>query len=224
MCAYPAGVQDEFLKVIDLVYYNKNKTVRFKKDWRTKLRYRSQLKGIKDQKEKNETFHSLPIADRRREIALDALEMLHLEHISAAHGTYWTENLIDTAKSCETSIELQKNLLDKNTYNSNCRVCVRGAMMLSTIRLGNKIDPLNRSLSSGCSNSQKHFTARMYHDMEDVYEGTYFFYTSEDIDILPYRLRSNENLANVFLQVVQTGAFKYDDRVDYLKKILKAED
>src|SRR3990172_5398295 len=131
--SYPAGVKHEFLKVIDLVYYNKNKTVRFKKDWRTKLRYRSQLKGIKDQKEKNETFHSLPIADRRREIALDALEMLHLEHISAAHGTYWTENLIDTAKSCETSIELQKNLLDKNTYNSNCRVCVRGAMMLSTI-------------------------------------------------------------------------------------------
>ena len=183
----------------------------FKNNWRTKLEYKSILIGIEDVKKRNKKFHSLNTSNRRKEIALDVLSMLDQHDIVASSGCYWNRNLQNTLDDASSSQELQELLLDSSIYTSlNCEVCARGAMMLSTIRLGNRINPRDSFVDQGDEGNQKHFTTTMFHEMEYVYEHLR----------KPYQHNSKESLANIYLQVVQTGKFSECNKTDYLELII----
>jgi hypothetical protein len=179
---------------------------KLKKNWRKILPYKSQLTSIKDIEKRNNKFHSLPVANRRKEIALDVIGLVANGDITASSRNYWGEDLDLIRENSATPKELQDNLLNQHT---GCDVCARGATMLSTVRLGNKLDPGDDWLDNGCTRNQKHFTLNMYTAMESIYEYGYN----------PYNHNTSENLLNIFLQVVYTGRYHRDNITDYLKRI-----
>jgi hypothetical protein len=103
---------------------------------------------------------------------------------------------------------LQEKLQD---LSNTCFVCARGAVMLSTIRIGNTISPSGCSVSDGDENNIVGFTMAEMEEMEACYEG-YNGYNGNTI----YRMNSTELLANILLEVLMTGTFVYTG-IDYLK-------
>ncbi len=198
--------------------------MKFKRTWRSKLNYKSVLDGIKNIKKRNDKFHSLSKKEQRMEIGLDVLDMLSLKQISGGDD-YWNYQFRRKMSRLDDSKELQNKLMSKSLYKEeNCEVCARGAMMLSTIRLGNNIDPDTDYISRGTPKIQKHFTRIMYVAMEAVYED--YCYKSSIVGANeeyehPYEFNTSELLANIFLQVIQTdGGFSIKNNTDYLKLII----
>jgi hypothetical protein len=181
-----------------------------KQNWRELLPYKTQL-GISDIKERNKAFHALEIKDRRKEIALDTIELVFTDQIVASNGEYWTEKFREQVDLLETPEELQKLTLKGLMTNSEpCEVCARGAMMLSTIRLGNELSPASDQLCKGTKNNQLHFEYEMYRDMEGMYEADGYYH-----DI--YESNSVEMLLEIFIQVVFTGEYDPDESSDSLR-------
>ena len=88
--------------------------MKLKKNWRSKLAYQTQL-DIKDISERNKKFHSLPISERRMEIALDVVHMLNEDMIRAHKRGFWSLHLeyaMYKADEYSSSNEFQKNLLN----------------------------------------------------------------------------------------------------------------
>lgn len=186
----------------------------FIKNWSSKLPYKSKLSRFKDINKRNIKFKSLSLEDQKKEIALDVLNLLSTENINASISCYMS--FYDDVYQCNDK-EIFKLLNDNEFFNKinndyGCQVCARGAMMLSTIRLGNSIDPSNDvRFDKGDEYNQEYFTFNEYNDMEYQYEhGTE-----------PYYHNTNGLLANIFLQIVHTGTFDIENKTDYLKDIFK---
>lgn len=189
--------------------------MKFKRTWRSMLPYKTQLKS-KSIKRNNETFHSLDRDSQKKEIALDVLSMIASDTMVGSHDSYWDTILYKNAKKITSASKLQKELRNVES----CSVCARGAMMLSTIRVGNKLKYTygEEGLIDGNNHTQKHFDYGEYSDMENVYED--YANTRQEYDI-PYDRQSTECLANIFLQVMHTGTFVIGEaNEDYLKSIV----
>jgi len=187
--------------------------MKIKKNWRSLLNYKSKLDQFKNIDKKNEAFHALSKLERRMEIALDIIGLLELDHIIPAGGGYWSSPLKLGKQKCNTPTELQQFTLNTERY-SGCHVCARGAMMLSTIRLGNKLEPNAYGITDGNDSTQNHFPESIYSTMENVYEDAFNSYSK------PYKANSPECLANIFLQVIQReGKYALSNKTDYLKII-----
>ena len=76
-----------------------NNEINFKKNWKSKLKYKSNLIKLKNIENRNKKFHSLSRSERRREIALDVLSMLDSNLISASYGSYWDYTLQDATEN-----------------------------------------------------------------------------------------------------------------------------
>lgn len=173
--------------------------------------YTSVLTGIKDIKARNAAFHSLDLETKRKETAFDSLMMLVTGIITAARGAYWNNNLINKVAKYETrndSEAVQCELLDIQP-NHHCSVCARGAMMLSTIRLGNNMT-YQESTTTGSKRllRGRGFTMEQFEAMEEEYEHSYYHH--------PHTSRTRAKLANICCNVIINGKFKKSDKTDYL--------
>lgn len=197
------------------------------KTWRSKLPYKTKLKRIKNIARRNKKFESLKPSEQRMEIALDIITSLNDEVIIASdRSEYWSPFLIHIGVNASNPEDLQKKLLnlpkvkDTNDHSGyhggqqSCRVCARGAMMLSTIRLGNTLDPREGDLPSGNSDNQKYFDYYEFKDMESVFESHFEGY---------YDSNTDECLANIFLQIIFNNGKEYNpnDLNDYLSILVK---
>ena len=209
----------------------KTETMKFKRNWRTLLENKSQLDKIKNIEKRNKAFHKLPKKQQRIEVALDVLSLMNLESIQADAGNFWSCGMIDELDN-QGPEELQSKVLDDEFLNrAKCHVCVRGAMTLSIIRMGNKIstkgDEYENDIDevSNGQEQQNYFTHATYQAMEIVFEdwsipNARLDYREKYADY-PYKDGSNECLANIFIQIANTGEFKLTNQKDYLSKILK---
>lgn len=115
-------------------------------------------------------------------------------------GSYWISRY---GKNTTTPKEFQECLLDIK----KCTVCARGGIMISTIRLGNTLDPTDRWIAKGTKSNQKHFSIEKMKLMETMYENTN----------IPFRRNSIESLANIMCNIIANGDYKFNT-VDYLTK------
>lgn len=172
------------------------------------ITYKSVLQPIKDIEERNKAFHELTNEGKRLEIAWDMLQLILQEKLRAAKGTYWQASLKRKALQIRDSKELQKLILNTKT----CKVCQRGGIMYSTIRLGNKISIYqNDELIEGTRNNIEGFTMNKMFDMEDIYEGWH-----RNSDLHPFKKRSKERLANICCNILVNGDFKIKDYTQYI--------
>lgn len=206
--------------------------MKFKKNWRNLLPYKSTLP--KDVEKRNVVFNAMDDVSQRKEIALDVLEMLDVEAIVCnIKRHYWEDNVRWELYDIEDSKEFQSKILEFTEPKQECQVCARGALMLSTIRLGNEISCESEDvefIQKGSSDLLKGFTIEEIKWMELWYEGNYWGVTSDDCNLnnfdfdwqeeYPYQYHTNEMLANLFLNVLHNGKFVEDDCTDYLKLIV----
>jgi hypothetical protein len=180
-----------------------------------KIPYKSKLSGIRSLTERNKKFHKLSPRSQRQEIALDALKLLKAKKIKAAgkqnflglkESWYWSTNMMLLREESKTPEELQKKLCNLPT---GCSVCARGGMMLSQIRLGNKVKPIE-GIDSGRYGRIKAFKLSDFREMEDLYE--HGSYSSE------FKNNSKKMLANIFCNVISNGNFIRKDNTNYLKQ------
>lgn len=185
---------------------------------KTTIKFKSLLAGIKDIEERNKAFYKLTKQQKRQEIAWDCLNLIVRGTVKGARGAYWNNRLIRLAKKTETSNELQKMLVDNLP---TCAVCARGGMMLSQIRLSNKLKPnftcgiegkdkmFDSSITNGSDEKVKSFTMGDFYKMEKEYE--YCEYEH------PYGIKSTNKLANICCNVIVNGNFNISDKTNYLK-------
>lgn len=186
--------------------------MKFKKNWLDLLPYKSKLSNIKDINQKNKKFESLSLPDQRKEIALDVLMLINNESIFSSNGSYIESD--DVNIGIFDSEQAFKSFNDNQYLKENdCRVCARGAMMLSTIRLGNTISPeFDCDFDCGSIENQKYFTLGEFLEMEEIYENRNRF---------NYRHNTIEMLANIFLNVIyETDLTNRKKYKDYLKNII----
>lgn len=194
--------------------------MKFKKNYKSLLKYKTQLGSIKNIEKRNVAFHALSKKERRQEIALDVLGLLDMGRLSSSgqdifDACYWSGKMKREIIDTDSPESMQELVISDSFYEEvSCSVCARGAMMLSTIRMGNNLSPTGIDLASGSIYSQKHFTTSMFKKMETVFEQL-------DGVSRVYQSNTNESLANIFLQVVQTGSFKLSDTKDYLSIIAR---
>lgn len=167
------------------------------------IKYKSKLTRIKDIEKRNKAFDALSDEDKRKEIAWDSLQMILLGKMDASWGYYWDEKLRDIKDSEPKSF--QKKLLEVES----CSVCARGAVMLSQIRLGNKLHPKILDIDKGNDGILNGFNMFEMEQMEKEFEQSYFDH--------PYCYNTREKLANILCNVIVNGHFNTDDRNDYLK-------
>ena len=166
--------------------------------------YKSQLTHITDIEARNKAFNALSKSDKRKEIALDCLNLTLSGKIKAAIGEYWSHELecINPKNAKLFQFELVNNLPE-------CQVCARGGMMLSQIRLGNSISPKNEDRMDGENQKLlKGFTYESFEKMESEYEWSHYKH--------PYYHRTTQKLQNICLNVIYNGDFKPEDKTDYL--------
>lgn len=171
------------------------------------IKFESQLSSIKNIEEKNKTFDNLSDIDKKKEISWDILQLLKTEKLLPSQGYYWSTTLDHIQDQSENASEFQKNLL-KISSKDNCSVCARGAVMLSTIRLGNKLHKELR-IEKGHGEILQGFNMEEMYAMEDEYENNYFNH--------PYETNTIEKLANIFCNVITNGTFNEEDETNYLK-------
>jgi hypothetical protein len=180
--------------------------------------YKTQLKGITSKK--NTLYQTLTPRNKRREIALDALNLIIKDRIRPAGGHhkgetfrngYWVNwELNNLAIKSLNPKNFQKNLLEN--LPQTCEVCERGMLMISKIRIGNTISPTDVGTSDGSKGAAKPFTQEELEDMENIYEGNCFEYD------YPYKSNTLRNMANNLCVIIDKGKFtKEDARTDYLK-------
>jgi hypothetical protein len=180
------------------------------------ISYKSQLSRYKNIGNRNKKFDSLSAEDKRKEISLDSLNLIMSQKISGSDGTYWNSYLIDfglknidiytNRKDKKISKIFQKNLLED--LPEECKVCARGALMLSTIRLGNSINPRIDSYFNGSKTSVKGFDMFSFKRMEEEYENDHYQ--------LPYASNTTSKLANILCNIIANGDFNILDKKDYL--------
>ncbi len=185
------------------------------------FKYKSVLSHIKDIKERNRVFDSLDDKTKRREVCWDALQLVLNDSVRAAAGIYWSGSIehID-GDSKELQEELNYNL-------PHCRVCARGAVMLSTIRLGNSIDASSYGKNNGINrygdSIAKGFSTTTLLKMENIYEN-WITDESEDFKRPDLEERSELMLANVLCNVIVNGDYNTEDDTIYVKDTLKTLD
>jgi len=141
------------------------------------------------------------------EIAWDALKLLEGKVISASFGCYWGIELGRIQRNSLSPKQFFKALnINKNIQG--CQVCARGSIMLSTIRLGNTIDPDDYHADKGDRENVQGFDYADLINMEGEYEDSSFFH--------PYYYRSDEKLMNILCNVLINGNFNTLDDTDYL--------
>lgn len=204
--------------------------MKFKRNWKSILPYKTQLHGSIEQV--NEQFNAMNPVDQRKEIALDVLELLHVEGIRAnPWSQYWTDDLKEKVRDIGNAKVFQQAIFHETKAESKCEVCARGACMLSTIRLGNEISPDDYSICDIVCGEEpiiKGFTIEELEYMENYYEGQGInIVTDNEYDAsdhewsnYPYSYHTNERLANLYLNVIYNGKFDYQDKTDYLKRIM----
>lgn len=171
-----------------------------------KVPFKSKLAHIAETKKRNKAFEALTDEEKRKEIAFDALNLVLIGLMKAANGYYWGNELQDVKDGSESSKDLQKRLLQPPI----CKVCQRGLMMVSQVRLSNSIDPMETDLDCGSSNLLKGFNLEQFQKMEREYESSYYN--------LPHSRRTEEKLANICCNVIVNGDFYTGDTTDYLEK------
>lgn len=176
----------------------------------TNITFHPVLQGIKDVKARTEAFHKLSNEDKRKEIAWDALQLVLIDRLIPSYGRYWGGDLLDIKLESETAEELQEEVIRATqSTNSTCIVCARGAVMVSTIVLGNHIDPVNdHYLHAGSEDNVQGFTMKEMRQMEDEYENAWYGH--------PYESNTKKKLANILCNVLTNGFFNTEDKTDYL--------
>ena len=187
--------------------------------------FKSKLVDIIDIEERNKAFHKLSKPDQRREIAYDQFNLLFSRpSYRGSRSRYWTDRLHLKCRSREAK-DLQEILLKESTFNG-CSVCARGAVMVSQIRLGNKLST-NRyavnAISCGIVSDRQSYweptkvqslSTAFTIDMMETMENEYEYSTYET----PYKNNTKKKLMNIMLNIIANGVFKTTDRTDYLKE------
>lgn len=101
---------------------------------------------------RNKVFDSLSEEDKRKEIAFDGLNLVITGQVGAAKGTYWSGAIYDIVVPLKTSKQLQEAL--NLNLSEDCRVCQRGLMMISQIRLGNSVRPDDVDVDCGVNEAK----------------------------------------------------------------------
>jgi len=153
-------------------------------------------------------FDKLTNRQKRQEIAFDALNLLLSNVIIAQSGSYWGGKLNDIQNKSTNEKDFQENLCKIKT-KEECFCCARGALMLSTIRLGNSISPNSPSISDGDENNIKGFNYIDFREMEAEFEGY-------DYNGSFYDEGSNKKLANILCNIIANGNYKIKDEKDYI--------
>ena len=169
------------------------------------------INAVGDIYARNEAFDSLSDKVQKKEIALDALNLLLNDVTEPSNiGVYWGVDL-QTIKA-ETPKEFQEKLLTLESLETpiKCIVCARGSIMLSLIRLGNNIGSSNPHRSDGHVEVLKGFDSKEMYDMEEEYETSYFN--------MPYLHNTTDKLANILINVLVNGTFNTEDKTDYVEK------
>lgn len=169
--------------------------------------YRSVLDKYKDIDERNKQFDSLTDEGKRLEITWDVLKLLENEVILPAYGEYWSGKLQAVAFNTTTSKELFIRF-NKDSVLQSCRVCARGALMLSQIRLGNTLSPNTYRIDRGGRDIIQGFSIEDFEEMENEYERSDYSH--------PYRANTREKLMNIMCNVLVNGNFNTSDDNDYL--------
>lgn len=169
------------------------------------ITYKSVLQPIKNIEKRNKAFHELSDEGKRLEIAWDLLQLVVGKKIGANRCGYWNNKLLRKRNSSKDSKELQEKLL---YTNAQCTVCQRGGIMLSTIRLGNKLGPDVSHISDGEKDILEGFDMVSMYMMEDEYEGGTYSH--------PYKIRTREKIANICCNILVNGDFNTLDTSNYL--------
>ena len=176
------------------------------------INYKSVLARYKDIAKKNAHFDSLTDEGKRLEIAWDALQLV-LQGIRPAEGHYWNSKLQILALVAKDSAGLCQSL--NNVDIPKCSVCQRGLMMMSQIRIGNKISPTLYDvthLSQGSISTVRGFRMMDMFAMEEEYENNAYHH--------PHKSRTKEKLANICCNVLVNGNFNVSDRTDYIQIVM----
>jgi hypothetical protein len=176
------------------------------------ITFKSLLQPIKNIEKRNTAFANLTREGKRLEIAWEALQLLLKGTIIPAgvsgKSYYWDPTLTKTLKSSYSSKTLQEKFLKVQ----ECRVCARGAITLSKIRLGNNTAPENLytiSIAMGNrNNSADGFSRGSLHYMENQYEASFYLPTLKP--------RSTPNLANILCNILVNGDYKPSDKKIYI--------
>lgn len=172
--------------------------------------FKSKLTRFRNIKNRNKAFDKLTNRQKRQEIAFDALGLLSSNKIGAERGLYWNMRLKVKQWGSGTAEKFQEELCNLDDVQG-CKCCARGAIMLSTIRLGNKVEPSNKFARDGGISTVKGFTVEDMRKMEQQFEygahnDTFSSYNKED-----------ENLANILCNVIKNGNYKPDDKKNYIE-------
>lgn len=181
---------------------------------RPNIVFKSLLKGVSSITERNKIFNSLSEEGQRLEIAWDCLQLLLEDKVKPSIGWYWDLKLMDEYEGSSS-----KQIFRKFNNVKDCEVCARGAIMLSQIRLGNKIGKENvpgecarkgvmYDLTQGDNISLTAFSIDSLKNMEEEYEFGYFDH--------PYATNSKEKLMNMMCNILVNGDFKKSDKKNYL--------
>ena len=169
-------------------------------------KYPNTNEGIK---ERNEHFDSLSDEGKRLEIAWDGLQLVLNNQVFASHGSYWNLALTSIQLNSRSSSEFQKKLIGLEEDKYFCRVCQRGLMMLSQIRLGNKLDQNDREIDCGHPSNLRGFSILSMERMEWEYEDSYYAH--------PFSHNTEAKLANICCNVLINGDFNTRDKNEYIK-------
>lgn len=209
--------------------------MKLKSNWRDLLKYKSQLSSIKDIDEKNAVYQSLSKQEQKFEVCLDVIYLLAKKQLYPTTGTYWgriyKNGIPFFIQDIKDNNKLHHELL--NLQNSQCEVCIRGAIMISTIRSGNTFSTQDPDITHGSENNNP-FELKELIEMEGVFEkffgvdcDKYYVQNTygkgiNDINF-PYEVGSPEFVANVFLNVLHNGEFDLFNFTDYLVNLLDIE-
>lgn len=167
------------------------------------INFNSVLQQIPNLEERNIAFDAMDDQSKRQEIAWDCLQLILSGKISGSFREYWSDSLHDIGTL--DSKDFQKIL---NDNLPNCKVCARGGMMLSMIRLGNSINSDCDSKYDGDRSIIKGFDMDSFENMELEYENNHYVH--------PYEKHTTDKLANICCNVIVNGNFNTEDKTDYL--------
>ncbi len=169
------------------------------------ITFKSVLSKYTDIKQRNAHFDELDDQGKRLEIAWDALQLIINNPNITPAGQYGYRSLYWSSELMDIRGDLQKEL---NSHIPECRVCERGLIMLSTIRLGNNIGSDDSSRSMGAPTNLQGFSRFSMECMEREYERSMYFQ--------PYNSHTREKMANILCNVLVNGDFNTADKTDYL--------
>jgi len=170
------------------------------------ITFKSLLQPIKDIQKRNKYFDYLDDEGKRLEIAWDMLQLLVNEKLEAigVAVAYWSSWFKTGIEELSDSKSIQKYLCEELP---TCRVCARGGLMISQLRLGNSIN-YNYHIDSGRPEFIKGFIIEDFVHMENEYERGKYEH--------PYYNGSTEKLMNICCNILVNGNFNIDDKTDYL--------